>query len=341
MSIEISINNFISDVLAAADASIEAFIRNAFYNLVSANIDTFTTMLVLFVMFIGIRGVYQGFSMEDLYKPILKMIIIYALATNWYYFHKYIYEFFTVMPTYIIASMDGGTAADGLNMVFSRGFKAGNDILAKGGLYSIPSLFWGMVLHIINFGTMIAALGMILLAKFICAIYLFLGPLFIMFALFDTTRSFVENWLQQLVTAALVPVLTCGVLLLTLTISDVILANLEASLAATQGILTHVAEFVGFQALSIYLLRQVPSKAAGLAGGLALSGFNAAVQSVKEFSGNSHNFASSVKSGGAKAMANLSKGASSTKAAAMGVAAKVWKANTGGAARQLTNKAFS
>ena len=284
MNAKINMNSFVTDVLTASDNAVNDFVETCFKKLVANNMGAITSALVLYVMFIGIRGMYRGFSVDDLLYPIFRIVFIYLLATNWMYFQLFFFDIFTKMPTHIISAMsDGDSVGKGLNGVFSQGFEVGNAIFAKGGWNSMASYFWAAVVHIVNLGTTIVALGMIVLAQFMCAMYLFLGPLFIMFALFDSTRPLFEKWLQQLVTTALLPVLTCGVLLLSLSITKVVLGNLQHSLEVNNDVLTRSGEFVAFQTMAIFLLSQIPAKAAALGGGIALAGVTAVGQSVKSF----------------------------------------------------------
>lgn len=339
MSAEISINNFVTDVLNASDVAINLFVENSFKRLVSTNMETLTLALVLFVMLIGIRGMYRGFTIEDLFYPIARMIFVFMLATKWMYFQLFFYNIFTQMPTHIISSMsDSGGVVKGLNAVFSQGFTVANAIFEKGGWNSMASYFWAVMVHLVNFGATIVALGMIVLAKFMCAMYLFLGPLFIMFALFDSTRPLFEKWLQQLVTTALLPVLTCGVLLLSLSISTVVLGNLENSVQMDHGILARAGEFVGFQVLVIFLLKEVPAKAAALGGGIALSGVTSAVQASRAFRENNIARAGAANRHAKSAMAGARVAAGSMAGAASYIGNKV--TGRGVAVQSIVNKSM-
>lgn len=337
MDMQDSLNNFIVQIITTANSVVESFVQEAFVNIVSGNMTAFTSMMVVFVIFTGIRGMLQGYTMSDIVTPIAKLTVVFVLATNWDYFHKYIYSFFMRFPDEIIMAMGGGSGSDGygLNKVFARGFDVAVQLFSQGGISSIQYYILGFIVVVINLGVMAVGLGGIIIAKLLCGIYMFLGPVFIMLALFESTRPILENWLQQLVTVTLWPILICGVLLMIVKISDVVLVGSSTDMNAA-GAISTAFEFISFQTLSAFLLSQVPSKAAALAGGVALSGYKAAIQSVRDFKSNSSSMRDSIKAHGHKAWGHISKGA------AIGgvIAKKAANANTN-SARNLSNRLFN
>ena len=110
------------------------------------------------------------------------------------------------------------------------------------------------------------------------SILLFLGPIFIFLYLFGGTRAFFEKWLQQLATYAFIPLLTSGVLMLTLSITNTTLGSLISGATKAISVTEAIAPFIGFQTLNAFFLTQVMSKAAALGGGISIAGIDSATQ---------------------------------------------------------------
>ena len=298
---DVILNNFITQILSATDKVVYAFVENSYKHLVSSNIDIFTSLLVIFVVLTGLRGMYHGFTASDIFMPIIKMVIIYTFATRWNYFHDYIYNFLTSVPNAIIGAFsDVGDGKYGLNTVVIKGFKLVTELFAEATFGTWYFYFLAIAVLIVNMIAMVAGLGGILVAKLLLAIYLFMAPVFIMLFLFDVTKPMVESWVQQLITMTLWPILICAILLMMLMISEEIMFKDFKFSMEKNGAVTLVFEFLIFQGLTAFLLTQVPSKAAALAGGVMLSGYRGAVQSSREFKNNSLHALSSLNKMGAK-----------------------------------------
>lgn len=71
------------------------------------------------------------------------------------------------------------------------------------------------------------ALLLFVYAKMMMAIALALGPIFILFYLWDATKGLFAAWLRKLITIALVPIVTSAILVLMLSVINVILPQLN------------------------------------------------------------------------------------------------------------------
>ena len=185
---EMNLNQFITNIIHEADNAVDEFLFNAYINLVNNNIDVFTSLLVIYVVITGVRGIYYGFAMSDIFTPMLKMSVVYALATTWPYFHDYIYSFLVQVPNEIIKAFGtpGADGAYGLNTVFVKGFEIVTRLFEAGGWSAIHYYILALIVLVVNLFVMAAGLGGILVAKFLLAIYLFLSPIFLMLFLFES-----------------------------------------------------------------------------------------------------------------------------------------------------------
>ncbi|MGH1453397.1 MAG: type IV secretion system protein [Paracoccaceae bacterium] len=101
-----------------------------------------------------------------------------------------------------------------------------------------------MVLWLSVLFAMVVALAVMLLAKLLLSILLALGPIFVAFLLFETTRPMFSAWLGQCLTQIFTFVIA-GIAVLVMTF--VAMANLDAAMAMTQnGSMPSLSQFAGF-----------------------------------------------------------------------------------------------
>ena len=146
-----------------------------------------------------------------------------------------------------------------------------------------------------HFTFSLAALGIYIVVGFMCiyatflialsmiatALLLALGPLFIVFLLFDATRRFFESWIAQLATYALVSVLVALVAALLLRVVQGYAAD---AMAQGQGVtVSDAVRLCAAAGLILLLMRQILPIAAGLGSGVALSTFNVLSRSIGQF----------------------------------------------------------
>jgi type IV secretion system protein VirB6 len=155
----------------------------------------------------------------------------------------------------------GGAAAGNL---WSNGSVLGGDL----GLYLAGLATWVVVGLLCTYTMFLFALSRVALSVLIA-----LGPLFIVAALFHTTRRFVDSWLAQLANYGLITILSALV-------SALILRLVQSYAAQTaargMGIATvDVLNLALVTVLAFLFMRQVMPLSAALAGGVALRSFGA------------------------------------------------------------------
>lgn len=121
--------------------------------------------------------------------------------------------------------------------------------------------------------------GLIVLSKIATAVLLALGPLYISFLLFDSTKNWFVSWISALAQYGLVAALAVGVNALVLSMfSD------AATDIAARGGSAEIADLVALAStggIGIIVLKQVTGLASTLAGGLTLSTFGAGTAAAK------------------------------------------------------------
>jgi type IV secretion system protein VirB6 len=162
-------------------------------------------------------------------------------------------------------------------------------------IQAIAASFWQAAgpldLHMDIMGLVVWTLGMLLtaivgglivLSKVATALMLALGPLYISFLLFDSTKNWFVSWIGALTQYGLIAALAVGANALILTMfSD------AANDIAARGGAAEIADLIALVStggIGFIVLRQVPNLASTLAGGLALSSLGAGSAAAKRAS---------------------------------------------------------
>ena len=175
-------------------------------------------------------------------------------------------------PDSFIAALTGGdTSKAGLDAVFDTGFAAGNEIFKRANWYDLPQIFIAALVIVLTLVTIAYALFLLILSKFALAIILAIGAIFLVLYLFNATRTLFSSWVNSLLNYALVPILTFSLLHLMLRIMKSYTDQLGIAIASGKMSFTDVPGFLLFGVITLVVLMQVPSMAAGLSGGLGLT----------------------------------------------------------------------
>ena len=172
----------------------------------------------------------------------------------------------------IVNPSQGTTAASLIDEAAGAGFSCTADAFNKAGLFSFEGLTYCLIAIIILFMTVIlVAVGgaYLLMTKVALSILAGLGPLFIAALIFPATARFFDLWLGQVVNYVLLVVLYAAVFGLMMSI-------FKGYMSATKmDGLSNVAYTVGGVCIlsfsMLVILRQLPSMASSLAGGVALN----------------------------------------------------------------------
>lgn len=267
-------NNAIAFLLEHIDKVGANLVAKTYQNLVnhySAVIFILTAVYIGMIFLQMQRGKYDA---NDFVIIIIRTVIILTLALNYNYFCMFLYDLFTNEPLVICQSItisDGKveptTISHSLDQFLNNGRNAAVHILSMGG-WSNPTYFmFGVLVFLLVLVTASIAAGLIVLSKCATTILLALSPLFIFFALFDATKPMFESFMRQLITYALIPIMTCAVLMILLSVTDIASNELNTSQNPTFSLLIPLCLMCVIQ---IYLLMQVKSKCTALAGGFTL-----------------------------------------------------------------------
>jgi type IV secretion system protein VirB6 len=242
---------------------------------------TFATMYVMLWGYLHLRGAIEEPIMDGA-KRIIQLAAILGVALSLWEYNSVLVDFFIATPESLSDAILGGNAAiNVVDTVWVQGATVAESLISQGGIVDG------------NFGFYLAGFAVYLFVGVICVwmaylyclslvavgLLLAIGPLFILGLMFETTKRFFESWVAQLSNYSLIIVLASVA-------SKLLLNMLEqyAQSAAAKGAGIQIAEGIQLCLASGFILlimRQVPSIAAGLASGVAISTFNSLSRLLK------------------------------------------------------------
>ena len=176
-----------------------------------------TAALTLYIAFyaIGLLTGRASLSLSSLTPRMMTLGVALTFATSWIAYQSVIWNLLVGAPDQIASLLIGaqGSAtelfADRLDTIFgvvaqaaAATEAAATPLKDSGSLASGPDLLWLSALLLL-----LGTVGVLLVARIALAAMLALGPVFIIFGLFDGTRGLFEGWLKAAVLFALTPLL--------------------------------------------------------------------------------------------------------------------------------------
>lgn len=225
------------------------------------------------------RGSIKAPLMDATYKA-LTLIVIIGLALNVGVYQAYIGDFFRLAPGAMAAAITGtpatpgavgagGSYSSGITNFVVEAYNLGDKLWTAGSVITNPGPVFVALLVWLGMSLVSAYAAFLFgLATVATAILLAIGPIFILLAVFESGKKFMEMWLQQLFNFGLITVLTSACL-------QFFLSTITQTTTAANGqVVVSLASafyFIIFSAICFLVLMQVKPIASGLAGGMALS----------------------------------------------------------------------
>jgi type IV secretion system protein VirB6 len=281
----ISIDTFFSGTMKTVDAVIGNFVNNAYVHFIQANSTVITLLFTLYVMLLGYQFLSHNhhFQLSDVVRRIILMLCVYGLVMNWQIYHLFVYNIFTNEPANIsnilISSVDGGLVTGDIATAIDRIYAAVvNATIGLLGQISFSAsglafIIYALLVFVIGSIMCVYALLLFIYAKMMMAVSLALGPLFILFIMWDSTKGLFSAWLNKLITIALIPIITSAVLVLMLSVINVTLSHMNQP--ADQMQFVGIAPFLGLSLTTTLILSQVLNISSALGGGITIAGLSA------------------------------------------------------------------
>lgn len=271
--------NLFERIFANVDDALNTYVVDTVGNVVGFASPLFTSMMIVFVAMWGYLMMF-GRVQEPLQDGVFRIIRIggiMALGLTVGTYMGVVVTFLQQGPEHIsaVVSGAGGTSANTLDALFSQVFAVSKAAWEKGGVLdgNFGLYLIALIVLVIGSGLTLFVAFLILLAKLMTTVLLGIGPLFIICLLFKVTQRFFESWIAMVSNFGLLLVLASSVGTLMTSLAQTYIDKLapNEAAAADAANLGDAAMLCLVFALCILVVRQVPSVAAALGGGIALA----------------------------------------------------------------------
>ncbi|MGC1457391.1 MAG: type IV secretion system protein [Steroidobacteraceae bacterium] len=268
------------------DGQLASYIGSNTARLSAALEPALVTLGSLYVMFWGylqLTGKIEEPFITGLRRIILLVVVMGGALQLWLY-NAVIVDTFYNAPAQLAAAVAGAASpVSTLDVVWQAAGTVAGELWNRGSIWNNEVGFYiaGVLVWIIMGLVCCYAMFLIALSKIALAVLLALGPLFIIFRLFESTRRLFDAWLMQLANYGFITVLTVllSALLLNLIQSYATQTAARGSALATVDAL----DMLLAAAIVLLVLRQIMPIAASLAGGSSLSTMGAWSRGVGGF----------------------------------------------------------
>ncbi|MBS0422543.1 MAG: type IV secretion system protein [Proteobacteria bacterium] len=252
------------------------YIQDNFAQIATAIQPALVTLGTLYVLIWGLLQIFGRIEepmMEGL-KRIAMLALILGVGLHMWLYGDVIVDTFFAAPAQLGRAIIGAYEPVGVaQTIMDQGSDTAELLLKKGGVLDGNLAFYiaGVAVYVFVGVTAVYTTFLLALSRIALSVLLALGPLFIALLFFNTTRRFVEAWIAQLANFAFIAILAVLVAALML-----VVIGTATTAATAKGGLIEIVDAVRVclaAGLTLLVMRQVPSMAAGLASGIALSSF--------------------------------------------------------------------
>lgn len=267
--------NWFQGIFPLIEDGLISYLNNTVGDVIAYISPIFTSMLIIWIAIWGYM-LMLGKSSEPLQEGLFRIIrigFIMTLGLSTATYMDVVVDFLANGPTEIAGVVTGSPAespAAILDNLLLKVFSIGNDTWDKAGVMNGNFGFYLVGLLVMIAGTLLTfGITILLLGGKIClTIALALGPIFIVFLLFNATQRFFENWLQQTINFGMIIILSSALGRLIVEMSEFIISKMEASTDMTE--VWAAVMLFGLFFMFGKILNLIPSVASALSGGVAM-----------------------------------------------------------------------
>lgn len=207
-------------------------------------------------------------------KRLLVLAVILGVSLSLWLYNIAIVDTFFNAPSQLAAAVlgthDSVSIVDGTML---SGGDAATLLIQKGGIFDGDFAYYlaGFSVYAVVGVAAIYTIFLLSLSRIALSVLLALGPIFIAFLMFDTTKRFFESWIAQMANYAFIAILAALMSALMLEVMSI--AAQDATRAGGDIEIADAVRVCLAAGLTFLVMRQVMPMAAGLASGLALSSF--------------------------------------------------------------------
>jgi len=207
-------------------------------------------------------------------KRIVTLAVVFGVGLHLWLYNTLLVDTFYDAPTEFAAAVVGASdPVQTIDAIWKAGGAVADQLFRDGNGYHFGYIVAGVVAWLIVGLLCVYTMFLLALSSVALSVLLALGPFFLTFLLFDTTRRFFEAWLAQLANYALITILTVMIAVLMLHLVQSYAQQTEALGTAIRTV--DAINMLLATVLVFLFLRQVMPIAAGLAGGVALNSLGA------------------------------------------------------------------
>ncbi|MHB1948758.1 MAG: TrbL/VirB6 family protein [Gammaproteobacteria bacterium] len=282
----ISVDKFFSSTLATVDAVINNFVSTAYSHLIGQNSEVITLIFTFYIMMLGYRFLAHGANVNSLIRHIIVMLCVYGMIMSWHLYNVLVYNIFTNEPSNIAQVLVNAagkysssiSVSSALDEIYKAVIDSTMELFSQVNFSAtgLAFIFYGGLVFAIGSVMCVIALLLFIYSKMMMSISLALGPIFILFILWEPTKGMFAAWLRKLFTLALIPIVTSAVLALMLSVIDITLPSITQTSEHLhfQGI----APFLGLSLATALVLSQVLHVCSALGGGISLASISQGVE---------------------------------------------------------------
>lgn len=281
-------DGMVSALVGTVDCHIRVLVQESYRGLVGPNTmfaAAFTGLLTIYIALLGYQLLFGrgGLRVTDLPVTAVKIGLILAFLTSWAAYQTVVFNLLFEGPRQIVQTLLAPMARAGSGFdgdVYGGLERAYRDMSVAAGVYGGqasptanilqggPMLGSG-ILWLCGIGMLLATVGVLLAAKIVLAFLLAVGPVFIAFFLFETTRGLFDGWLRTTLAFALAPLATTvfsAAMLMMLQPFLAVLSTNARQEVFDMGVIVTIALIVAVFALIMTMALRV---GAGIAGGFS------------------------------------------------------------------------
>ncbi|ACY86392.1 TPA: type IV secretion system protein [Escherichia coli] len=270
--------NLFEAIFDKVDQALDTYITSTAGDIISFITPIFTSLLIIWIAIWGYMMMFGKASepLQDGVFRILRIGFIITLGLTVGTYTDLVVDFLAKGPETIASVITGsptGTSAATLDSLFSKIFEVSEAAWDKGGIMNgnFGMYLISIIVLVIGAALSLVVAFLILLSKIMTTVLLAIGPLFIIMLLFNTTQRFFESWLGMVMNFGFILILAAAIGQLMTSLADSYISSMMGADASTLANLGDAAMLCIVFALCILVVRQVPSVASALGGGVALA----------------------------------------------------------------------
>lgn len=270
--------NLFEAIFDKVDQALDTYITSTAGDIISFITPIFTSLLIIWIAIWGYMMMFGKASepLQDGVFRILRIGFIITLGLTVGTYTGLVVDFLAKGPETIASVITGsptGTSAATLDSLFSKIFEVSEAAWDKGGIMNgnFGMYLISIIVLVIGAALSLVVAFLILLSKIMTTVLLAIGPLFIIMLLFNTTQRFFESWLGMVMNFGFILILAAAIGQLMTSLADSYISSMMGADASTLANLGDAAMLCIVFALCILVVRQVPSVASALGGGVALA----------------------------------------------------------------------